>query len=77
MSEIRINRMRLRIPGLPPAQARALAEATARRVMEGLPQAGGKGRLGLLALRVSVPRGSSREQIESAVAKSILRGLVR
>jgi hypothetical protein len=77
MSEIRIGELRLRIPGLSPLQARALAENISHRIADGLTEQGAKGRFGLLELRVPVPRGSSPDRIEAAVAKSILQGLTR
>jgi hypothetical protein len=72
---VRIEELRLRVPGLSPAQARTLATHVAQRVADGLPPDGPARRLGALHVRVPAAPGTSHAGLEQAVTGSILKGL--
>lgn len=72
---IRIDELRLRIPGLTEAEARRLGEEITRRVAEELPAGGSPGRLSLVDLRLSIPAGVSKDQLAVRIAKEILNQL--
>jgi hypothetical protein len=72
---VRIDELRLRVPGLSAAQARVLATNIAQRVADGLPSDGPARRLGALHLRVPAAPGSSHAGLEQAVTGSIVKGL--
>jgi hypothetical protein len=72
---VRIEELRLRVPGLSAEQARALALNVAQRVADGLPADGPARRLGALHLRVPAAPGSSHAGLEQAVTGSIVKGL--
>jgi hypothetical protein len=73
---VRIEEMRLRVPGLSADEVHGLGEEVARRVVDGLPGGHGSRRLGALSLRVTVPEGTSRDRMASLIAEAILRGVV-
>ena len=73
---VQIEELTLRVPGYSAEESRGLGNEVARRVADGLP-AQQKGRhLGALDLQVSIPPGTSRNQVAKLIAKRILRGLV-
>lgn len=73
---VKIEEMRLRVPGISADEARGLGEEVARRIADGLPVVNGTRQLGALRLRVTVPEGTSRDQMASLIAETILRGIV-
>lgn len=73
---VRIEQMRLRVPGLSAEEAHGLGKDVARRVADGLPERIGKQNLGALGLRVTVPKGTPRDQMAALVAEAILQGMV-
>ena len=74
---VRIDELRLRVPGLSAAQARELATNVAQRVADGLPPGGAARRLGALQVRVPAAPATSRKGLEPRVADAILKGLTR
>ncbi len=72
---VRIDDLRLRIPGLTEPEARRLGEDVARRVAEELPPRGRVDRLALLDLRLSVPVGVAKDQLAGRIAEEILKRL--
>lgn len=73
--EIRIGQLRLRIPGLTEQEARKLGEEIAWRVADRLLPHGRVKHLGLLDLRISLPRGTSKERLAERIAEEILERL--
>lgn len=72
---MRVNELRLRVPGLSAEEGRAFGEDVARRVAETLSQQMNPRQLGALTLKVRLPAGTPHNQVAGAVAKAILRGL--
>lgn len=73
--EIRIDQMRLRVPGLTAQEARSLGEEIAQRVADGLPAYGRIEHLGSIDVRVSVPSGTPRDRLAERIAEEILKRL--
>ena len=73
--EIRIDQLRLRIPGLTEQEARTLGEEIAQRVAGSLPAHGRTEHLGSLDLRIFVPTGTSRDRLAERIAEEILKRL--
>lgn len=72
---LRVEELRLRVPGVWTAWAAELARLVAERVTEGLPEQDAKVALDRLELRVAVPESASREAAARAVAAAILERL--
>jgi hypothetical protein len=72
---VRIDELRLRVPGLSEPEARRLGEDVARRVADGLAAHGRVEHLGLLDLRISMPSGVSKERLAERIAEEILKKL--
>jgi hypothetical protein len=72
---IRIDELRLRIPGLTEVEARRLAEDIARRVSEHIRPGGPVRRYSLLDMRLRIPTDVSREQLASRIAEEIVTRL--
>ena len=73
--EIRIDQLRLRVPGLTEQEGRQLGEEIARRVADALPTHGRVEHLGSLDLRISVPSGTSKHRLAERIAEEILKRL--
>jgi len=73
--EIRIDQLRLRVPGLTEQEAHKLGEEVARRVADALPAQSRVEHLGLLDLRISVPTGTPKDQLAQHIAEEILKRL--
>ena len=73
--EMRIDQLRLRVPGLTEQEARQLGEEIARRVADSLPSQGRVEHLGLLDLRIAVPAGTSKDRLAQRIAEEILKRL--
>jgi hypothetical protein len=67
---VRIDELRLRVPGLSPTDARRLGEAVAQRLGENPPQ-GGPARIPELAVRVRSSKSDSVEQLADTIASRI------
>jgi len=72
---IRIEELRLRIPGLTQVEARRLAEDITRRVSEQIKPGGPVRRYSLLNMHLSIPIGVSGEQLASRIAEEIVARL--
>jgi len=72
---IRIDDLRLRIPGLTEIEARRIGEAITRRVADELPSGGSVRRFSLLDLRLAIPAGLSKGQLAIRIADEILKRL--
>lgn len=72
-----IEELFLRLPGLTPVEARAVAGEVAERVGNGLVAALPPRALGALDLRLTLQAGASREQMVELVARAILGALAR
>jgi len=72
---VRIEELRLRIPGLGQEEARRLAQDVTRRVTEGLSAEVKREQLGLVDLRLSIPGGTTRDQLAARIAEGILQQL--
>jgi len=72
---IRIDELRLRVPGLSEDEARKLAVEVTRRIAERILEAGKEFSLGRLDLRISVPQGIGRDRLAKEISEEILRRL--
>ncbi len=72
---VRIEELRLRIPGLTEAEARRIGEEITRRVADELPLRGSMRRCGLLDMRLSIPAGVSKDRLAIRIADEILKKL--
>jgi hypothetical protein len=73
--EIRIDQLRLRVPGLTQQEAHNLGEEVARRVADALPAYGRVEHLASLDLRIFMPSGTPKDQLAEGIAKEILKRL--
>ena len=72
MDEIlHIDELRLRVPGLPPEDARSLGDEVTQRIADGLPDTIRPTHLGALELRIMVPTGTPRDRLASLIAEAI------
>lgn len=69
---LRIEQLRLRIPGLSGEEARELGSEVAQRVADGLPTGAGPQQLGALDLRVMLPTGTERDRLATLIAEAVL-----
>ena len=72
-----IEELFLRLPGLTPDEARAVAREIAGRVGKGLARALPPRSLGALDLKLTVRAGASREEMVQTVAQAIVAALAR
>jgi hypothetical protein len=72
---LRVEELRVRLPGVSSAGAAELVRMVAERVGEGLPDEGTPLALDRLELRVTIPEGASRDAVARAVAAAILERL--
>lgn len=72
---IRIDELRLRIPGLTEHEARRLGQEIARRVAEELPPESRTERLSLLELRIPLPTGVPKDRLAARIAQEIVKKL--
>lgn len=72
---VRIDELRLRIPGLSLEEARRLGDEVAHRVANGLEDHGRIEQLGALDLRLHIPAGTPRAQLAQRIAQIILSTL--
>jgi hypothetical protein len=72
---VRIEQLRLRLPGLSMEQARRFGQEVARQVAEGLPAEGRHTRMGAAQVRVHSPASAPRDQLARNVALRILESL--
>lgn len=73
--EIRIDQLRLRVPGLTEEEARKLGAEIARRVADALPPHRRVEHLGSLDLHIAVPSGTSKDRLAERIAEEILKRL--
>ena len=72
---IRIDELRLRVPGLSEAEAQEVGREIARRIADGLPPRYREEHLGLLDLKISMPFGIPKERLAEQIAAQILEKL--
>lgn len=72
---VRIEEMRLRIPGLSAEEARTLGQDVARLLSEQLPRSGPTRHLGLLDLRTNIPQGTPRDRLAELIVQAIKKSL--
>ena len=72
---IRIDKLRLRVPGLSAEEGRAFGEEIAHRLSACIIDRIKPQQIGELRLRVQIPAGTSRNQIAPAVSDLIIRAL--
>jgi hypothetical protein len=72
---VRIEELRLRIPGLSVEEARQVGQNIARHLADAIPAHGKTERLGALVVRTEIPAGTPREQLAGAIARAILENL--
>jgi hypothetical protein len=72
---VRINDLRLRVPGLTEDEGRVLGEEVARVLSEGLPEWIVDRELAALDLKVKIPAGTPRSDIGRIVGQHILGAL--
>jgi hypothetical protein len=73
---IHIGELRIRVPGLSQAGARALGERVAKDVAAGLAANGQPGRsLAGVRIQVAMPHGTAAGQLSGEIARAILRSL--
>jgi hypothetical protein len=70
---VRINELRLRVPGLSAEEGRSMGEELAQALAQGLPRQSTSQELGALNLRVMVASGVSRNQVVAEAARAILK----
>jgi hypothetical protein len=73
--DVRIDQLRLRVPGLGSEAAARLGQDVCRRVAAGLPTDAGPRHLGALQLRVEAPVGTSQTRLAETIASAILERL--
>jgi hypothetical protein len=72
---VQIEKLHLRIPGLSREEGQRLGADVAEYIAQSLPSSGRTEHLGALDMRVSLRRGTPRDQIARLVAQSILEKL--
>ncbi len=72
---VRIEEMRLRIPGLSREEASALGQRVAELLAEQLPRTARAQQLGALNLRTSIPLGTPREKLPELIVQAIKQSL--
>ena len=72
---VKIDSLNLCMPGVSKEEARAMGQNVAERVARSLPERTKNTHLGAVFLRVRVPVGTPRDEIEKLVALSILEKL--
>ena len=72
---IRIEELRLRIPGLSVEEARQVGQSIAQHLAESIPASGRTEHLGALVMRTAIPAGTPREQLAGVIARAILENL--
>jgi hypothetical protein len=72
---VQIGELRLRIPGVSREEAKRMGQDVAQRVSESLPARGRSEHLGAVDMRVSVQKGTPRDQIARLITRSILEKL--
>ena len=72
---VRIDELRLRVPGLSAEEGRALGTEVARRISEALPQQGRAEHLGALEVRLAIPAGTPANRLAERVAEEIAKRL--
>ena len=73
--EIRIDQLRLRVPGLTEQEGHKLGEEVAQRVADALPLYGRVEHLGSLDLRIFIRSDTSKERLAERIAEEILKRL--
>lgn len=74
---VRINELQIRVPGLSPAEGRALGEEVARLLGEASLVGIGQGELGSLEIKVHIAADTQRADMARIVSQHILGGLRR
>jgi len=72
---VRIDELRLRIPGLNEAEARRIGEEITRLVADELPSRGSMRQFSLLDVRLSIPASVSIDRLAARIADEILNKL--
>jgi hypothetical protein len=72
---VRIEELRLRVPGLDQGQAGQLAEQVAQQLAKELPALTASHRIPTLHLRVNASQGTTRAQLASRIVSNIARSL--
>lgn len=72
---VRINELRLRVPGLSVDEGRVLGEEVARTLSDHWPEGIRSRELGVLNLKVEIPAGTRRGDIARIVGEHILGAL--
>ena len=73
---VQIDEMRLSVPGLSQEAANMLGRDVARRVSKNLPEKIRSNKLANLGVQVSIPQGTSTEQLAEMIADKICKSLV-
>jgi hypothetical protein len=71
----RLDELVLRLPGVPPADARRIGEAVARRVAERLAERHASADVGALELRLRLPAGTPDDRMVDEIAGAVLARL--
>jgi hypothetical protein len=74
--EVKIEEMRLRVPGVFEKDAQSIGENAMQQVAISLPPTLQNKRLDALDLKVNVSQGASRTEMTRLIAEAILKGLV-
>jgi hypothetical protein len=74
-SQIRIDELRLRVPGLTREQAYLLGQEVAQRLAVELSASTRTQQLGVLNLRVNLEPGTPRERLGELIAQAVTRSL--
>lgn len=73
---VRIDEMRLNIPGLGREEANILGRDVIQRVSKKLPERIRSRRLTSLDVKVSVPQGTPKERLAEIIAEQICKSLI-
>jgi hypothetical protein len=72
---VRINELRLRVPGLSVEQGRCLGQKMAEGLRASLAEHVRREKLGALNLRVTIPPDTPQDQLAAIVARRISQGV--
>jgi hypothetical protein len=70
---IKIEELRLRVPGMNPREARQFGEQVARQLAGQLPASVRSRQIGSMNVRVNLPTGTSRANLPASIARNIAR----
>jgi hypothetical protein len=74
--EVHINELSLRIPGVNIEESGNIGAEVARRLADNLPDSFNKSSFTNVNLKVSIPQGTSRQEVTRLISEAILQRLI-